>query len=53
MLTGRGPGPRHGHAAAVLGDEIFYFGGMGDAGYSNQLFVLQLDDAVLGSAPQP
>ena len=49
MLTGHAPGPRHGHAAVALGDEIFFFGGMSDAGYSNELFVLQLDADLLGT----
>jgi hypothetical protein len=52
-LTGAAPSPRYGHAAAVVGGEIFMFGGMASTGYSNELHVLKLTDDLLPAGVPP
>ena len=42
-IGGIAPAAREGHSASLYGTRIYYFGGYTDAGYSNELVVLDTD----------
>ena len=53
VLTGEAPGPRHGHAAVNVNDEIYFVGGFGDKGYYDSLHLLQLTSPAPPAPPSP
>lgn len=56
-VSGRAPPPREGHSATAVNERIFVFGGFTEEGYSNELYVLNVElmawekPPVAGTAP--